>query len=57
MILDNNIKEYMKDWLYHYIDDYCIDRCDLRDENITQPYSYMFYMKKGLFNNTFLNYI
>ena len=57
MILDNNIKEYMKDWLYHYIDDYCIDRRDLRDENITQPYSYMFYMRKGLFNTTFLNYV
>ena len=57
MILDNDIKEYMKDWLYHYIDDYCIDRRDLKDESIEHPYTYMFYMRKGLFNNTFLNYV
>lgn len=57
MNLQNDVREYMKDWLYHYIDDYCIDRRDMRDKSANNPYSYMFYMRNGLFNSTFANYV
>lgn len=52
---------HMREWLYDYINDHCIERVG-PDDNLLQGklpntyYSWQFYLRRGLFNSEFLTF-
>lgn len=62
MKLQEDIEEYMWEWLKEYINEYCLvripsDEPPLPGKKPGTTYRWQFYMRRGLFNSTFLNYV
>lgn len=62
LVLQDDVREYMWDWLRQYINDYCIERVPLGQPKLPSRnndvlFQYMFYLRRGLFDSTFLNYV
>lgn len=60
--LQDDVRDYMTEWLHQYINHYCIHRVPPGEPFLPgkipgTTYSWQFYLRRGLFNSTFLNYV
>lgn len=63
MILQDDAKQYMMNWLREYINENCLVRINPAKEKLLpgrkkgDEYGSQYYMRRGLFNAKFLNYV